>query len=31
VLVAEGQTAIAGETVIADLKAAEAGRTFRVS
>jgi phosphatidylserine decarboxylase len=31
VLVAEGQTAIAGETVLADLKAAEAGRTFRVS
>ncbi|MFZ0426427.1 MAG: phosphatidylserine decarboxylase [Xanthobacteraceae bacterium] len=30
-LVAEGQTATAGETVIADLKAAEAGRTFRVS
>jgi phosphatidylserine decarboxylase len=30
-LVAEGQTAIAGETVLADLKAAEAGRTFRVS
>src|ERR1700677_1629691 len=31
VLVAEGQTAIAGETVLADLKAAEAGRTFRMS
>jgi phosphatidylserine decarboxylase len=30
-LVAEGQTAIAGETVLADLKAADAGRTFRVS
>ncbi len=30
-LVAEGQTAIAGETVLADLKATEAGRTFRVS
>jgi len=30
-LVAEGQTAIAGETVLADLKAVEAGRTFRVS
>jgi phosphatidylserine decarboxylase len=30
-LVAEGQTAIAGETVIADLKAAETGRTFRVT
>jgi phosphatidylserine decarboxylase len=29
-LVAEGQTAIAGETVIADLQAADAGRTFRV-
>src|SRR5271169_4256401 len=28
-LVAEGQTAIAGETVLADLRAAEAGRTFR--
>ncbi len=28
--VAEGQTAIAGETVLADLKAMEAGRTFRV-
>ena len=28
-LVAEGQTAIAGETVLADLKAAEPGRTFR--
>jgi phosphatidylserine decarboxylase len=31
VLVAEGQTAIAGETVIADLNAGEAGRTFRVT
>src|SRR5271167_3014224 len=30
-LVAEGQTAIAGETVLADLKSADAGRTFRVS
>jgi len=30
-LVAEGQTAIAGETVLADLKAVEAGRTFRLS
>ena len=30
-LVAEGQTAIAGETVLADLKAGDAGRTFRVS
>src|SRR5271163_3526729 len=30
-LVAEGQTAIAGETVLADLKAADASRTFRVS
>jgi phosphatidylserine decarboxylase len=30
-LVAEGQTATAGETVIADLKAADAGRTFRVT
>ena len=29
--VAEGQTAIAGETVLADLKAIEAGRTFRVA
>jgi phosphatidylserine decarboxylase len=29
-LVAEGQTAIAGETVIADLQAADGGRTFRV-
>jgi phosphatidylserine decarboxylase len=28
-LVAEGQTAIAGETVIADLRAAEVARTFR--
>jgi len=31
VLVSEGQTAIAGETVLADLRAAEAGRTFRVT
>jgi phosphatidylserine decarboxylase len=31
VLAAEGQTAIAGETVLADLKAFEAGRTFRVT
>ena len=30
-LVAEGQTAIAGETVLADLKAAEPARTFRVN
>jgi phosphatidylserine decarboxylase len=30
-LVAEGQTAIAGETVLADLKAADPGRTFRVA
>ncbi len=30
-LVAEGQTATAGETVLADLRAAEPGRTFRVS
>ena len=29
-LVAEGQTAIAGETVLADLQAGEARRTFRV-
>lgn len=29
-LVAEGQTAIAGETVLADLRAFELGRTFRV-
>jgi phosphatidylserine decarboxylase len=29
-LVAEGQTAIAGETVIADLGAGDAGRAFRV-
>jgi phosphatidylserine decarboxylase len=29
-LVAEGQTALAGETVIADLKAPDVGRTFRV-
>ena len=31
VLVAEGQSAIAGETVLADLKAAEATRAFRVT
>jgi phosphatidylserine decarboxylase len=30
-LAAEGQIAIAGETVLADLKAVDAGRTFRVS
>ena len=30
-LVSEGQTAFAGETVIADLAVREAGRTFRVS
>jgi len=30
-LVAEGQTAIAGETVLADFRVAEAGRTFRVT
>src|SRR5580698_453659 len=30
-LAAEGQTAIAGETVIADLKSSDAGRTFRVA
>jgi phosphatidylserine decarboxylase len=30
-LAAEGQTALAGETVLADLKAAEPGRTFRAS
>jgi phosphatidylserine decarboxylase len=30
-LAAEGQTAIAGETVIADLAAAEPGRSFRVT
>jgi phosphatidylserine decarboxylase len=29
-LVAEGQTAIAGETVLADLAAAEAPRNYRV-
>ena len=29
-LVAEGQTAIAGETVLADLRAPDSGRTFRV-
>jgi len=29
-LVAEGQTAIAGETLIADLKIAEGERSFRV-
>jgi phosphatidylserine decarboxylase len=30
-LAAEGQTALAGETVLADLKAADATRTFRVA
>jgi phosphatidylserine decarboxylase len=30
-LVAEGQTALAGETVLADLRAADPGRTFRVT
>ena len=30
-LVGEGQTAIAGETVLADLKAADAARSFRMS
>lgn len=30
-LVAEGQTAIAGETVVADLRAGDVGRAFRVS
>jgi phosphatidylserine decarboxylase len=30
-LVAEGQSAIAGETILADFKATEGGRTFRVS
>jgi phosphatidylserine decarboxylase len=30
-LVAEGQTAIAGETVLADLRANDAGRTFRLN
>jgi phosphatidylserine decarboxylase len=30
-LAAEGQTATAGETVLADLKASDPGRTFRVS
>jgi phosphatidylserine decarboxylase len=29
-MVAEGQTAIAGETVLADLRALDSGRTFRV-
>jgi phosphatidylserine decarboxylase len=29
-MVAEGQTAIAGETVLADLRAGDTGRTFRV-
>ncbi|HYW61106.1 MAG TPA: phosphatidylserine decarboxylase [Xanthobacteraceae bacterium] len=29
-IVAEGQTAIAGETVLADLRAGDGGRTFRV-
>jgi phosphatidylserine decarboxylase len=31
VFVAEGQTAIAGETVLADFRSVDAGRTFRVS
>ncbi|HVY57429.1 MAG TPA: phosphatidylserine decarboxylase [Xanthobacteraceae bacterium] len=30
-LVAEGQTAIAGETILADLRGADAGRAFRIS
>jgi phosphatidylserine decarboxylase len=30
-LVAEGQTAIAGETVLADFQSADAGPTFRVA
>jgi phosphatidylserine decarboxylase len=30
-LVAEGQTAVAGETVLADLRAGEAARAYRVS
>jgi len=30
-LAAEGQTAVAGETVLADLKAVDAARTFRVA
>ena len=30
-LVAEGQTSLAGETVLADLRAADPGRTFRVT
>jgi phosphatidylserine decarboxylase len=30
-LAAEGQIAIAGETVLADLKAVDASRTFRVT
>jgi phosphatidylserine decarboxylase len=29
-MVAEGQTAIAGETVLADMRASDSGRTFRV-
>jgi phosphatidylserine decarboxylase len=29
-MVAEGQTAVAGETVVADLRAPDSGRTFRV-
>jgi len=29
-LVAEGQTAVAGETILADLRAPDSGRTFRV-
>jgi hypothetical protein len=28
--VAEGQTSLAGETVLADLSAADSGRTYRV-
>jgi phosphatidylserine decarboxylase len=30
-LVAEGQTALAGETVLADFKTADPGRTFRAT
>jgi phosphatidylserine decarboxylase len=30
-LVAEGQTAIAGETILADLNGGDAQRTFRVA
>jgi phosphatidylserine decarboxylase len=29
-LVAEGQTAIAGETILADLSVTDAGRSYRV-